>query len=145
MFNFQQLLHYFLCIDYSNLQHKVYSTKCNHIFSRFTIIIYISLNCNEDYHGVEIIELRHDNERKSGRSATVRQKSICRPRERRDAARRVASRRIVSPSNFVFRECDWLSSRTEMILDVLREAIDRIRRPGWSSETRRNVITREKK
>ena len=45
---------------------------------------------------MEIIELRHDNARKSGRSVTVRQKLICRVRERRDAARRVASRRIAS-------------------------------------------------
>lgn len=44
---------------------------------------------------MEIIELRHDNARKAGRS-TLRQKLICRARERHDAARRVASRRIAS-------------------------------------------------
>ena len=69
---------------------------CIHIFSRFAIIIHVSLN--KDYCGVKIIELRHDNARKSGRSATVRQKLICRARERRDTARRVASRRFLISS-----------------------------------------------
>lgn len=72
----------------------------------------------------------HDSARKAGRS-TLRQKLICRVRERRDVARRL----LISSLAFA-RERNWFPSRT--IPESLRAEgpIDSIEKTGWYTRER---------
>lgn len=79
-------------------------TKFSFAFSYIHVFL-----IGENY-GMEIIESRHDNARKAGRS-TLRQKLICRVRERRDAPRRAAPRCLLISSSAA-RENNWLPSQT---------------------------------
>lgn len=89
----------------------------------------------ENY-GVEIIELRrHGSARKAGRS--VRQKLICRVRERCDVARRL----LISSLIFA-RERNWLPSRAVIPESARAEGpIDLIEKTGWY--TRERYYSRE--
>jgi len=83
----------------------------------------------ENY-GIEIIESRHDNARKAGRS-TLRQKLICRVRERR------AAPRCFLISSSAVRENNWLPSQTGDSGICASRGTNRLdRETGWHTRER---------
>lgn len=75
--------------------------------------------------------IAHDNARKTGRSTTVRQKLICRARERHDATRRDTTRRLLIWSRVFARAIGFLRGRFR---GPCGEPIDRIRYTGYMRE-----------
>lgn len=104
--------------------------KFNFALSRIHVFL-----IGENY-GMEIIESRHDNARKAGRS-TLRQKLICRVRERRDAPRRAAPRcLLISSSAAHERTTGFLGRRAIPGVCASRGTNRSDRESGWHTGER---------